>query len=87
MLNFVAAEAWSSDALWSWYAGRRALQDALAALEDAGAALLPLVADSEWHAKGVMALHELIVELRARTASEVGELENRLWEIDALVAS
>lgn len=87
MLNIIAADGWSSDALWAWYCARRALNEALSALEDVGAALLPLVDASEWQAKGVMALHELIVEARARTASEVGELNSRLWEIDALAAS
>ncbi len=87
MLNIIAAEAWSSDALWSWYCARDALNDALAALEDAGAGLLPLIERTEWHAKGVMALHELIIESRARTASEIGELGARLSEIEALAAS
>lgn len=87
MLNVIAADAWGSDAVWSWYCARHAVGDAIVALEDAGAALLPLIDQSDWHAEGVRALHELILELRARTASEVGELSGRLWEIDALGAS
>lgn len=87
MLNVIAADAWSSDALWGWYCAQRAVRDALAALEDAGAALQPLVAESHWQAKGVMALHELIVDVRARTASEVGELDGRLREIVSVGAS
>jgi hypothetical protein len=87
MLNVVAAEAWSSDALWFWYSAQRALRDAIAELEDAGAALMPLIDASEWHAQGVMALHELIVEERARTAAEIGDLSARLWEIETLVTS
>lgn len=87
MLNFIAAEALASDALFSWYSAQRAVRDAIADLEDAGGALLPLVADSEWHAKGVMALYELIIDLKARAASEVGELSSRLWEIETLAAS
>lgn len=87
MLNFIASEAWASDGLWAWYSARQAVDEAIIALEDAGAALLPLIEQSEWHAKGVMALHELIIELRARAAAEVGELSSRLSEIDALAAS
>lgn len=87
MLNYIAPEAWTSEALWAWYSARHAVDEAIAALEDAGAGLLPLVEQSQWQAKGVMALHELILELRARTASEVGELSSRLWEIDTLAAS
>jgi len=87
MLNIIAADDWGSDALWHWYCARNALDEALQALDGAGAALLPLVEQSAWHAKGVRALHELIIELRARTASEVGELSSRLWEIDALAGA
>lgn len=87
MLNFIAPEAWTSEALWAWYSARHAVEEAIVALEDAGSALLPLIEQSQWHAQGVMALHELIGELRARAASEIGELNSRLWEIDTLAAS
>ena len=87
MLNFIVAEAWSSDALWSWYSAQRAVRDAIAELEDAGSALMPLIEASQWHAKGVIALHELIVEARARTAAEIGELSGRLWEIESMAIS
>lgn len=87
MLNFIAAEAWTSQSLWDLACARRAVADAIDALEDAGAALMPLVGDSEWQAEGVRALHELIVEFRARAASDIGELRSRLWEIDASAAS
>lgn len=87
MLNIIAADAWTSDALWAWYCARGALSDAIAELETAGAALGPLVEETQWHAQGVLALHELVIELRARTAAEVGELNGRLFEVDALGAS
>ncbi|MGP6169929.1 hypothetical protein ACTU6V_01820 [Microbacterium sp. A204] len=87
MLNFIAADALASDALFACCSAQRALRDAIAAHEEAAAALVPLIADSEWHAKGVMALHELLIDLRARTAGEVGELENRLHEVQTLLAS
>lgn len=87
MLDYAPAEAWSSDALWSWFSAQRAVLDAIVALEDAGAALLPLIDTTRWHAQGVMALHELIIETRARTASELGELHTRAWEISSLAGS
>ena len=87
MLNFIVADAWSSDALWAWYSAQRAVRDAINLLDDARAVLVPLVADSEWHAKGVMALHELILDVKARTASEAGALESRIREIEMLAAS
>jgi len=87
MFNVIAADAWSSEAVWLWYSARRAVSDAIEYLEDAGTALAPLVADTEWHAKGVMALHERIIDLKARAASEIVELESRLGEIERLGAS
>ncbi|MCC2028344.1 hypothetical protein [Microbacterium tenebrionis] len=87
MLNIVAAEAWASDSLWFWHSAQRALRDAIIELEDAGAALLPLIDASQWHAKGAMALCALLVEERARTAAEIGELNTRLWEIETMVTS
>jgi len=87
MLNFIAADAWSSDGLWSWYCAQSAVGDAVTALEDAEALLLPLVGESNWHSQGVMALHERIVDMAARAASEVSALEDRLWEIRTLVTA
>jgi hypothetical protein len=87
MLNFLAADALGSSALYDCYCAQGALREAITAHEDAATALVPLIADSEWHAKGVMALHELLVELKARTAGESGELENRLHEVRTLIAS
>ncbi|MDP3950124.1 hypothetical protein [Microbacterium sp.] len=83
MLNIIAAESWSSEALWKWFSAQRAVNEAIAALEDAGAGLLPLVEASDWQADGVRALHALIIELKDRTTIEVGVLGSRLWELDA----
>ncbi len=84
MFNIDAAGAWSSDNLWAWYSARRAVCEAISALEDTGASLLPLVAESDWQAEGVRALHELIIDLKDRTAGECAQLGSRLWEIDAM---
>ena len=83
MLNIIAASSPTSDALWKWFSAQRAVNEALTALEDAGAGLLPLVEASEWQADGVRALHTLIVDLKDRTMSEVGVLRSRLWELEA----
>ena len=63
------------------------MSEAISALEEAGAALLPLVAASDWQAEGVRALHELIIGLQDRADSEVAQLDSRLWEIEALARS
>lgn len=83
MLNIIAASSPASDDLWRWISAQRAVNDAIAALEDAGAGLLPLVEASEWQADGVRALHALIIDLKDRTAAEVGVLSSRLWELEA----
>lgn len=70
-----------SGAALEWVLGFRALEEGISELEDAGAALIPLIYDSEWQAAGVRSLHELIVELKTRTAVEISELGIRLWEI------
>ena len=87
MLNIIAADALASAALYDCYCAQGALREAITAHEDAASALVPLIADSEWHAKGVMALNELLVDLKARTATEAGELENRLYELQSVIAS
>lgn len=84
MFNYEAAEAWTSDNLWAWFCAQRSISEAVSALEDAGASLLPLVTASDWQAEGVRALHELIIELKDRATAEAGQLSSRLWEIDAL---
>lgn len=86
MQNFIAAEAVSSEALWAWFSARSAVDEAIGALEDAGAALRPLVEESDWQARGVQSLHLLIVDLKARATAEIGELTSRLWEIEAVAS-
>jgi hypothetical protein len=83
MLDIIATSSPTPDDLWKWFSAQRAVHEALAALEDAGAGLLPLVEASEWQADGVRALHALIVDLKDRTTIEVGILNSRLWELEA----
>lgn len=87
MLDVIAADAWTSDALFTWYAAQADVQDAIAALDAAGAALVPLVDASDWQAKGVQSLHTLLVDLTDRAGAETGELTSRLWEIQGMAAS
>ncbi|KDA05247.1 hypothetical protein DC31_03460 [Microbacterium sp. CH12i] len=84
MFNYDLAEAWSADSLLAWFSAQRAVAEAIDALEDGGAALLPLVSESDWHAQGMRALHELIVDLKDRVAAESGQLHSRLWELEAM---
>lgn len=87
MFNIISSGLWSSEATWVAFSARQRVQEAITALEEASAALVPLISASQWHAQGVMALHELICDLRARAVSEVGVLEIRVAEIDRLAAS
>ena len=81
------AGAGSSAALWAWFAAGREIDGALAALDDAGAALLPLVAETDWHADGVRALHALLDDLRLQTEEERGRLSAREWELERIAGA
>lgn len=87
MLDVIAADTWTSEALYSWCAAQADVQNAIAALDAAGAALVPLVDASDWQAKGVQSLHALLVDLKDRVGAETGELTSRLWEIQGMAAS
>ncbi|WP_243228546.1 hypothetical protein [Microbacterium sp. CIAB417] len=77
------AAAWTPEQLWGWHSARRSVSDALAALDEVGAALLPLIADTEWQAEGVRALHVEIESFSAQCASAAATLRARLWELEA----
>lgn len=81
MFNFDRVTGTLTGAGLEWVLAFSAVEQAISALEDAGAALTPLIYESEWQAAGVRSLHELIIELMTRTAVEVGEVGTRLWEI------
>lgn len=84
MYSFAMAEPTASDQLWALFAALRAIDDAVIALEDAGAALLPLIADSEWNSDGVRALHELLENFKDRSLSEIAQLGSRTWELESV---
>ncbi|MGY1550324.1 hypothetical protein ACW5CM_00910 [Microbacterium sp. A588] len=83
MFTYDMAVAPATGTLLEWISAIRAVQKAISALEDVGASLIPLLYESEWQADGVRRLHELIVQLKAGTAAEAGDLGIRLWEIQS----
>lgn len=86
MYSFAIAGAGSSDALWAWIVARREIESAIAALDEAGAALLTLVADSDWQSDGVRALHALLSDLRSRASAELASLFERERELERIGA-
>ena len=85
MYSFVNTQSIGSDALWSWSSARRELDDALHTLDDAGAALVGLIDDSDWRSDGVRALNEVLSRVRQTVRVEVGQLRMRAGELDAAV--
>ncbi|WP_309104020.1 hypothetical protein [Microbacterium sp.] len=81
------AQTGSSEALWAWFAAGREVDEALSELDAAGAALVPLVAETDWHADGVRALHTLLEDLRRQTESERGRLSARQWELERMTGA
>ena len=85
MHSFTHAEAYASDAFWAWVTARRDIDAAITALESAGAALVALVDESDWQSDGVRALHELLGRVQDGTGSEIGGLQVRARELEAVV--
>lgn len=83
MYSTEIANDWAPEQIWGWHAARRFINDAIEALEDAGVALVPLIADTDWQAKGVRKLHETIESVTAECASAESSLRVRLWELEA----
>lgn len=84
MYSFAIAGSGSSEALWAWFAARREIESAIAALDDAGVALPALVADSRWQSEGLRALHALLSDLRARASGELASLSERKRELERI---
>ncbi|WP_460798004.1 hypothetical protein [Microbacterium sp. GXF0217] len=83
MYSTEIANDWAPEQIWGWHTARRFVDDAIEALEDAAVALVPLVADTDWQAKGVRKLHETIESMTAECAAEESALRLRLWELEA----
>lgn len=84
MFNYDRATGTLTGAGLEWVLAYSAVEEAISALEDAGAALIPLIYESEWQAAGVRSLHQLILDLKTRTVAEIGEAGARHWEIKML---
>ncbi|WP_460802015.1 hypothetical protein [Microbacterium sp. GXF6406] len=87
MLNTIAADGGTPEKIWHAYAARRALNDAVCALEGAGAALASLVEQTMWQAQGVRELNLRVTDAAERTAFELSELAVRIGEIDRVVGA
>ena len=83
MYSIAPDHAVGSEALWVSFLARRELADAISILERAGAALIPMLDDSDWQSDGLRALHDLLARLRDDTGVELGHLQVREWELAA----
>lgn len=86
MHSFTIAESGTSADAWACLQAAAAVDEAIAALDAAGAALVGLTVDTEWQADGVRALHDRLVALQASAGAEVGRLSSRSWELDRALA-
>lgn len=64
MHPLMRSETGTVDDPWARLAAIRELRSAMGSLDDACAALVGLVADTNWQSDGVRALHELLEETR-----------------------
>lgn len=83
-LPFALLDGWSSAETWARIVIRREIDDAVAALDSASAALAALTADVRWHADGVRALHGLLDDMGTRVAGVCASLRLRAAEMEAL---
>jgi hypothetical protein len=58
----------------------------MTSLEDACAALVGLVADTDWQSDGVRALHELLEEHRRLADGYWGVVRAQVWELESVPA-
>lgn len=86
MHSFTIAESGTSADAWACLQAAAAVDEAIAALDAAGAALVGLTVDTEWQADGVRALHDRLVALQTSAGAEVGRLSSRSWELDRALA-
>ena len=86
MHSFTIAESGTSADAWACLQAAAAVDEAIAALDAAGSALVGLTIDTEWQADGVRALHDKLVAFQTGAGSEVGRLSTRAWELDRALA-
>lgn len=83
MYQIAAAQSFLPQQEFYWHAAYRAVSDAIAALEDAGASLLTLADDTQWEAQGTRALNAAIVAFANECSAAITPLRLRLWELEA----
>lgn len=86
MHSFIHAEGrFGSAELLAWMSACQDVRTAVAALESAGADLIPIIDASNWQSDGLRALHALLMRLRDDTGRELGRLSIREWELKGAV--
>lgn len=82
MYEIDIAQTWTPHQEFCWYAARRCVSDAIAALEEVGAALLSLTEDTRWQADGVRALNATMTTFSDGSAVGASALRTRIWELE-----
>lgn len=87
MHSFTTAEIGSSADMMGRLLARQAVDDAIAALNAAGATLIGLTADTQWQSDGVRTLRNKLEQFESAAGVEVGRLSSRSWELEQAVFS
>lgn len=87
MHSFTTAETGSSADMMGRLLARQAVDEAIAALNAAGATLIGLTADTQWQSDGVRTLSNKLGSFQSSAGVEVGRLSSRSWELDRAVLS
>ncbi|MFT4258325.1 hypothetical protein [Microbacterium sp.] len=82
MYSFTIAGTGTSQDAWRWLQACAAVDDAIAAMNAAGARLIGLTADTQWAADGVRMLNSRLVQLQTEAGLEASRLSSRAWELD-----
>ncbi len=87
MYAFAIADTGGSEAAWALILAGHAVDEAVQALDAVGAALDPLIADTEWESEGVRAVRRELLGYRDGAAAEVARLHERSREMERALAS
>jgi len=82
MHSFAIAESGTSADAWACLQAASAVDEAISAMNAAGAAIVGLTVDTEWQSDGVRALHDTLAAFQTAAGVEVGRLSSRAWELD-----
>jgi hypothetical protein len=86
MHSLMNIETVRAEDAWERLAALRELRMAIAALEEACASLVGLVAETTWQSDGVRALHELLEDMHRVASGHVGTITGRVWELKGVNA-